>query len=206
MVKREGRELTPTDLNRSGGDVRERQPEEVREREIVRRCVDGDTTAWRSLYDRHFPDVERLVASLGILDSEADDICQEIFVIIYRNLARFRGEARLSTWIYRLATREAIRFARKRRLVRGLTELFAREKREGLPIDWSESEAGRRHYLRQLLDRLSPERRLALMLYEIEGLPVSEIARISDCAENTVWTRLHRARTELEKIAKEATQ
>ena len=198
MVKLEGIERTPTDISRSGP--------EARERDMVRRCVEGDTTAWRTLYDRHFPDVERLVSSLGIVDAEADDICQEIFVIIYKNLARFRGEARLSTWIYRLATREAIRFARRRRLVRGLTELFARDKREAAPADWSESEAGRRHYLRQLLDRLPPERRLALVLYEIEGVPVSEIARISDCAENTVWTRLHRARTELEKLAKEAMQ
>jgi RNA polymerase sigma-70 factor (ECF subfamily) len=198
MVKLEGIDTTPADPSRSGV--------EAREREMVRRCVDGDTSAWRTLYDRHFPDVERLVASLGIVDAEADDICQEIFVIIYRNLARFRGEARLSTWIYRLATREAIRYARRRRLVRGLTDLFARDRGRELPIDWSESEAGRRHYLRQLLERLPPERRLALVLYEIEGLPVSEIARISDCAENTVWTRLHRARTELEKIAREAIQ
>jgi RNA polymerase sigma-70 factor (ECF subfamily) len=198
MMKSEGVERTPTDLTRSGL--------EAREREMVRRCVAGDTTAWRALYDRHFPDIERLVASLGILDAEADDICQEIFVIVYRKLGRFRGEARLSTWIYRVATREAIRFARRRRLVRGLTEIFARDRRAAAPTDWSESEAGRRHYLRQLLDRLPPERRLALVLYEIEGLPVSEIARISDCAENTVWTRLHRARTELEKIAREATK
>jgi RNA polymerase sigma-70 factor (ECF subfamily) len=199
MVKREGIERTPTDLNNRSGL-------EARERDMVRRCVEGDTAAWRTLYDRHFPDVERLIASLGIVDAEADDICQEIFVIIYKNLARFRGEARLSTWIYRLATREAIRFARRRRLVRALGDLFARDRREAAPPDWSESEAGRRHYLRQLLDRLPPERRLALVLYEIEGVPVSEIARISDCAENTVWTRLHRARTELEKIAREALQ
>ncbi len=197
-MKRESFDRTPADPARLGL--------EVRERDMVRRCVEGDTTAWRALYDRHFPDIERLVSSLGITDSEADDICQEIFVIIYRKLARFRGEARLSTWIYRVATREAIRFARRRRLVRGLTELFVRDRSDAKPADWSESQAGRRHYLRQLLDRLSPERRLALVLYEIEGLPVNEIARISDCAENTVWTRLHRARTELEKIAKEATK
>ena len=87
MVKLEGIDKTPAgDGSRSGL--------EAREREMVRRCVEGDTTAWRALYDRHFPDVERLVASLGIVDAEADDICQEIFVIIYRNLARFRGIAR----------------------------------------------------------------------------------------------------------------
>jgi RNA polymerase sigma-70 factor (ECF subfamily) len=199
MVNRSGRERAPGDPT-AGAAV------EDREREVVRRCVAGDTAAWRALYDRHFPDVERLVAALGITDAEADDLCQEIFLIIYRHLARFRGEARLSTWIYRLATREAIRFARKRRMRRSLAELFAREKRAALPPDWSESQAGRRHYLRQLLERLPPERRLALVLYEIEGLPVAEIARISDCAENTIWTRLHRARTALEKIGKEATR
>jgi RNA polymerase sigma-70 factor (ECF subfamily) len=174
------------------------------ERELVRRCVGGDTAAWRALYARHFPDVERLLWALGIADAEADDLCQEIFLIIYRHLGRFRGEARLSTWIYRLATREAIRFARKRRLRRALADLFARERRALAVSDGWEGAAGRRHYLRQLLARLAPERRLALVLYEIEGLPVSEIARIAACAENTVWTRLHRARAELEKIAREA--
>ena len=198
MVKLEGIDTTPTDPTRSGVDARER--------DMVRRCVAGDATAWRSLYDRHFADIERLVASLGIVDAEADDICQEIFVIIFRNLARFRGEARLSTWIYRVATREAIRQARRRRLMRGLADLFSREKRDAPRADWSRrATPGDATYLRQLLDRLPPERRLALVLYEIEGLPVSEIERrISDCAENTVWTRLHRARNELEKIAKEA--
>jgi DNA-directed RNA polymerase specialized sigma24 family protein len=88
------------------------------------------------------PDVERLVASLGIIDAEADDICQEIFVIIYRNLARFRGEARLSTWIYRLATREAIRFARRRRLLRGLADLFARDRGPQLPQDCRRARPG----------------------------------------------------------------
>jgi RNA polymerase sigma-70 factor (ECF subfamily) len=173
------------------------------EHDLVRRCVAGDAGAWRALYDRHFPDVERLVSVLGISDAEGDDLCQEIFLLIYRHLPRFRGEARLSTWIYRLATREAIRFAKKRRLRRRLAELFARERNATAPAPWADSAAGRKHYLQELLGRLAPERRLALVLYEIEGVPVSEIARICDCAENTIWTRLHRARGDLEKMAEE---
>src|SRR5262249_44202355 len=115
-----------------------------------------------------------------------------------------RAEAHLSTWIYRIAARETIRFARRRRMRRRLSDLFHRERRATLPDDWSESAASRRHYLRELLDRLPPDRRLAIVLYGIEGLPVAEVARIADCAENTVWTRLHRARTDLEKMAREA--
>lgn len=170
------------------------------EQALVGRCVSGDAQAWRSLYDEHFPMVERLVRSVGVTDGDLDDLCQEIFLIVYRHLGRFRGDARLGTWIYKLAVREAIRFAKRRRLRRSLGELFARERGERPPSDWTESEAARRHLLRQLLARLAPERRMALVLYEIEGLSVTQIAQLASCRENTVWTRLHRARGDLGRM------
>jgi RNA polymerase sigma-70 factor (ECF subfamily) len=173
------------------------------EQDLVRRCLTSDPAAWRALYDRHFGKVARLVRALGIVDAEADDLCQEIFLIIYRHLGSFRGEARLSTWIHRLATREAIRHAKRRRMKRALLELLKRSEHPALPRDWSENEAARRQFLSQLLARLSPERRLALVLFEIEGRPVEEIAEACGCAVNTVWTRIHRARVQLEQIAKE---
>jgi RNA polymerase sigma-70 factor (ECF subfamily) len=179
------------------------EPSIAAERELVGRCVRGDPLAWRTLYDRHFPQVDRLVHALGILDTEADDVCQEIFVSVFRSLRRFRGEARVSTWIHRVAVREAVRFAKRRRLRRVLAALFLREHEAAPPPASSETEASRRQYLRRLLDRLAPERRLALVLHEIEGLPVAEIAAIAGCAENTVWTRIHRARGDLERIAGE---
>jgi RNA polymerase sigma-70 factor (ECF subfamily) len=173
------------------------------EQELVRRCLASDPLAWRGLYDRHFGKVARLVRALGIVDVEADDLCQEIFLIVYRHLGSFRGEARLSTWIHRLATREAIRYAKRRRMKRALLELLRRAEQPVLPRDWSENQAARRQFLNQLLSRLSPERRLALVMFEIEGRPVEEIAEACGCAVNTVWTRIHRARAQLEQIAKE---
>jgi RNA polymerase sigma-70 factor (ECF subfamily) len=173
------------------------------ELELVGRCLQRDAGAWRLLYDRHFARVARLIRALGIVDGEADEICQEVFLIVYKHLRSFRGDARLSTWIHRLATREAIRHAKRRRAKRALLDLFAKSERPILPRDWSENEAARRQYLNQLLARLSPERRMALVLFEIEGRPVEEIAEVCGCAVNTVWTRIHRARTQLEEIAKE---
>jgi RNA polymerase sigma-70 factor (ECF subfamily) len=173
------------------------------ERELVRRCLGRDAAAWRTLYERHFNKVLRLVQALGIADVEADDLCQEIFLIIYRHLRSFRGEARLGTWIHRLATREAFRHVKRRRMRRALVQLLARERPPELPRDWAENEASRRQYLGQLLARLPPERRLALVLFEIDGRPVEEIAEICGCAVNTVWTRIHRARVQLEQIGKE---
>jgi RNA polymerase sigma-70 factor (ECF subfamily) len=173
------------------------------ERELVRRCLAHDATAWRALYDRHFGKVLRLVQALGITDAEADDLCQEIFLIVYRHLGSFRGEARLSTWIHRLATREAFRHVKRRRMRRALAQLLAREQPPPVPRDWAENQASRRQYLGQLLGRLPPERRLALVLFEIDGRSVEEIADHCGCAVNTVWTRIHRARVQLEQIAKE---
>jgi RNA polymerase sigma-70 factor (ECF subfamily) len=173
------------------------------ERELVRRCLAQDAAAWRALYDRHFTKVLRLVHALGIADGEADDLCQEIFLIIYRHLRSFRGEARLGTWIHRLATREAFRHVKRGRMRRALVSLLAREQPPPVPRDWAENEAARRQYLGHLLGRLPPERRLALVLFEIDGRSVEEIADICGCAVNTVWTRIHRARVQLEQIAKE---
>jgi RNA polymerase sigma-70 factor (ECF subfamily) len=174
------------------------------EQELVRRCLAQDGSAWRALYERHHGEVARLISALGIVDGEADDLCQEIFLIVYRHLRSFRGEARLSTWIHRLATREVIRHAKRRRLRRALLQLLERAEPLVMPRDWAENQAARRQYLAQLLGRLRPERRLALVLFEIEGRPVEEIAEICGCAVNTVWTRIHRARTELERMAAEA--
>jgi RNA polymerase sigma-70 factor (ECF subfamily) len=173
------------------------------ERELVRRCLARDAAAWRTLYEQHFHKVMRLVQALGIGDAEADDLCQEIFLIVYRHLRGFRGEARLSTWIHRLATREAFRYVRRRRVRRALVQLLAREQPPVVARDWGENQAARRQYLGQLLGRLPPERRLALVLFEIDGRSVEEIAETCGCAVNTVWTRIHRARVQLEAMAKE---
>ncbi|HEY2901564.1 MAG TPA: sigma factor, partial [Polyangia bacterium] len=55
------------------------------DRALVARCLARETTAWRALYDAHQPRVARLIAALGIANAEADDVCQEIFVIVYRH-------------------------------------------------------------------------------------------------------------------------
>ncbi len=176
------------------------------DRALVDRCLARDTAAWRALYDAHHARVARLIAALGIVDGEADDVCQEIFIIVYRHLRTFRGEARLSTWIHRLATRHALRHAKRRRLRRALMDVLVRAAPPRLPSDWGENAAARRQYLTQLLERLPPERRLALVLSEIEGRTAEEIAAQCGCSTATVWTRVHRARVQLEKLAREAEQ
>ena len=169
--------------------------------DLVARCRRGETAAWRSLYDRHAPMVFRFLAAFGVPPEDRDDAAQEVFVAIYRSLAHFRGEARLSTWIYRIAARNASRAGRRRRVRQMLSTLLVREPPPPPIADVSEK-TERLRLLDELLAKLSPKKRLVLVLVEIEGVPIEEVAKIAGCPENTAWSRLHYARAELMALAR----
>jgi RNA polymerase sigma-70 factor, ECF subfamily len=173
----------------------------VEDDELVDRCRLGDTNAWRTLYERHSPSVHRFISALGIPPEEREDAAQDVFMAVYRSLGRFRGEAQLSTWIYRIAARHAVRMGRRRRVREFLSVLALREPPPPAPPDPSER-ASHLHMLDRMLSRLNPKKRTVFVLFEIEGLKVDEIARVVGCPENTVWSRLHHARSEMLKMAR----
>jgi RNA polymerase sigma-70 factor (ECF subfamily) len=153
------------------------------------------------LHDRHARTVYRFLSALGVPPEEREDACQDVFIAVYRSLDRFRGAARLSTWIYRIAARGAGRAMRRRKMRALLATLLQQEPAPPPDPDPSERSA-RLAVLDDLLQRLSPKKRLVLVLFEIEELPVDEIAKVAGCPENTVWSRLHHARTDLMRMAK----
>jgi RNA polymerase sigma-70 factor (ECF subfamily) len=174
---------------------------QVADDELVDRCRLGDTNAWRILYERYSPSVHRFISALGIPMEEREDAAQDVFMAVYRSLASFRGEAQLSTWIYRIAARHAVRMGRRRRVREFLSVLALREPPPPAPPDPSER-ASYLHMLDRMLGRLNPKKRTVFVLFEIEGLKVDEIAKVMNCPENTVWSRLHHARSEMLKMAK----
>jgi RNA polymerase sigma-70 factor (ECF subfamily) len=157
------------------------------------------------LHDRHASTVFRFLSALGVPAEEREDACQDVFIAVYRSLDRFRGAARLSTWIYRIAARGAGRAMRRRRMHTLLATLLLREPPPPPDPDPSEKSA-RLALLDGFLGRLSEKKRLVLVLFEIEELPVDEIAKIAGCPENTVWSRLHHARAELATMARKSTR
>jgi RNA polymerase sigma-70 factor, ECF subfamily len=183
-------------LNRTAPTAR------ISDAELVARCCAGDRGAWRSLYERHAALVYRFLSALGIRDPEREDACQDVFLAVYRSLPSFRGESQLSTWIYRITARTTGKLIQKRRLRSTLAAMMLSEPPAPLP-DPSE-ETTRTLMLDRMLDRLHPKKRLVLVLFELEGIPVDEIARIAGCPTNTVWSRLHHARLDLTKMAERA--
>jgi RNA polymerase sigma-70 factor, ECF subfamily len=168
--------------------------------ELVQRCRTGDTNAWRALYDRHASCVHRFISALGVPPDEREDAAQDVFMGVYRSLGTFRGEAQLTTWIYRIAARHVGRMGRRRRMREVLSALAMREPPPPPPPDPSER-ASRLRLLDRMLAKLNPKKRMVFVLFEIEGLPIEEIARVVGCPENTVWSRLHHARAEMLKLA-----
>src|SRR3954462_14267425 len=114
-------------MNRRPAATSSVSPSPLADAELVERCRMGDTAAWRSLYDRYAPSVHRFISALGIPLEDREDAAQDVFVAVYRSLARFRGEAQLSTWIYRIAARHAVRMGRRRGVREFLSALALRE-------------------------------------------------------------------------------
>ena len=124
--------------------------------------------------------------------ADAEDAMQEVFLAVHRALPRFRGEARLTTWIYRIALRASLRCKARRPASHALDSDW--------PVADGEPHMAWREEVRRLLSamqRLSAEQRAVLSLFAIEGLSHREIADVLGVPEGTIWSRLHKARRSL---------
>ncbi len=162
---------------------------------LVRNCRAGDPAAWRALHRRYYPVAAAFLRKLGALPEEIEDACQDVFVELYRNLASFRGQAEMKTWLYRLCVTQARRTrgrSKVRRVIRERLQRFMPERVSVPAATITDSTAMQR--VIGALASLSEGDRLVFVLYEFEGLPGRQVSEIAGCPEATVWRRLHYAR------------
>jgi RNA polymerase sigma-70 factor, ECF subfamily len=174
----------------------------VDEAELVTRCRRGERLAFEQLYRVHRRHVAaNLYRVLGDRN-ELDDLVQEVFVIAFRGMDRFRGDAKLSTWLYRIAVNVALgRLRARARKPPPLPSEPAAEEAsaEGTPETLlAQREDVAKVY--RVLARLAPKKRVVLVLHEIQGLDIKEIADIVGAPLVTVRTRLHYARKEFYRL------
>jgi len=167
--------------------------------DLVRRCLDGDEGAFEALFRRYEPIVRRLLTHATGDAEVVDDLCQEVFLKVFRNVSRFRFRASIKTWIYRVAVNVAIDFSRgsaRRRLAEPEPDWDRVPARGPDPAE----EAARRELralVRRYMMELKPKLRTTLVLREIHGLGYAEIAQVMRCPIRTVETRLRRAREQI---------
>lgn len=161
---------------------------------LIRRCVDGELLAWRQLHREYYPIAQSFLRRMGLPVDELEDVCQEVFLQLFRSLGGFRGESSLKTFLYRVCLTHATRQRRRTRLVAQVRHLLALEPKSTCTCPGEVSEATLHERLEVGLSNLGVGHRAAFVLFEFDGLGGKAIAQILGCPEATVWRRLHEAR------------
>lgn len=172
--------------------------------DLVKSWQAGDEGAFEQLVRRHENKVFRLLLRMMGNREEAEDVSQETFLSLHRHGHRFRGEARFSTFVYRVASNAALNRRRTLGRNRARIQKLAVRQAAGDDLPYSprnpEDATGGVEIsaeVRRALDSLKPALRLPVLLYDIEGLAYGEIAEVLGVAEGTVKSRIHRARQAL---------
>jgi RNA polymerase sigma-70 factor, ECF subfamily len=176
---------------------------------LVKRCLEGDSDAYRHIVDRYKDRISGVVYSITRSKTDYEDVTQEVFIKAYRSLGTFKFESSLSTWLYRIAVNQAIDYVRKKKAVRILSlegiEEWVLERLQGRRAEFSPvpediRNAETKEAVEWALAKLPDDARSILILREYEDLPYEAIADILGISESAVKSRLFRARSELKKI------
>lgn len=174
---------------------------------LVARAQAGDEEAFAELFRGHVDRVFRLALSiLGRgFEAEAEDVAQEVFVKVHSSLKSFRGDAKVSSWIYRITFNQALNVkARARHRKVHLDETALDGAATGEPGPHSALETAQRdRALSECIQELPEVYQSALHLYYWLDAGVGEVAALLDVPENTAKSYLHRARQLLDGMLKE---
>jgi RNA polymerase sigma-70 factor (ECF subfamily) len=166
------------------------------DRDLVVRCQAGDPAAFDTLYHRYASRLYALACRMAGSRADADDLLQEIFLLAFRRLGTFRGEASLGTWLYRLAMNRCLdhvrsRSARNDSLTQSLdADLAGAPPRAYAPGAVSPG----RLDLERAIERLPAGCRAAFLLHDVQGFDHHEVGEILGIAEGTSKSQVHKAR------------
>src|SRR5207249_4339849 len=162
---------------------------------LVDACRQGDRAAQEELYRLYRVRVFNLVARIGG-EQDADELSQEVFLKVFRGLAKFRGDAALGTWIYRLAVNAALTHVTRRPRERSLDDSAWEEPAQTPPV----RDPRLRERIAEALSALPGGYRAVLVLHDVEGLSHEEIADILGCRIGTSKSQLHKARQKMRDL------
>jgi len=177
---------------------------------LVRRAQNGDESAFQEIVERYQSKVFSIIHGIVRQRNDVEDIAQQVFTKIYFSMRNFDFRSSLITWVYKITVNECFDYLRKKK-VRKLVYESDMSEDEARRVENSENGSGRavradttlarRDYVIKLLERVSGEERNLLMLKEVEGYSVEEMARRLNMNENTIKVKLFRARQKLVKAS-----
>ncbi len=157
---------------------------------LVERVLAGDQEAFQTLYANYHDKVFAIARGILLETEEASDAVQEIFTLVFRNLARFDRRSKFSTWLFRIAVNRSIQQARRMKGRRSQVPLSEAHDR-AMP---AEDDIADEPQIAEAMSKLHPTDRAILTLFYWDELSLQEIADSLSCSANAAKTRLFRAR------------
>src|SRR5450432_2456722 len=173
---------------------------------LVQRAQAGDEAAFREIVEKYQSKVFSIIHGIVRQKNDVEDIAQQVFAKVYFSIRNFDFRSSLITWIYKITVNECFDYLRKKKVRKlvyesDLSEDEVRRVENTEPATdrtpRADTTLARRDYVTKLLTRVSEEERNLLMLKEVEGYSVEELAGMLNMNENTIKVKLFRARQKL---------
>ena len=178
---------------------------------LIAAALAGSPNAWKKLVKRYESRLFNQSLRLMGNPSDAMDLLQEVFLGVYRNLHRFRGDAKFSSWLFRIAHNKAIDLSRRKRLLAGTPlnveggadplEILPADRQQEPEINLMHSELNQR--IVERLGQLPLAQRLVVELKVFQSMTFEEIANMQDISENTAKTRFYAALKKLKQTTED---
>ena len=183
--------------------------EHYSDQEIIQKVLSGQTSLFEVIMRRYNQRLYRIQRSY-ISDEEAiKDTLQQTYLKTFKNLDSFRGEAKFSTWITRIAINEALKYLNRKNRYSDIHEVSGVIAGKSHPDDNKNTpeenmiQSDLQHLLEEAIDQLSPKYRSVYMMREIEGMNTEETAKCLEISKSNVKVRLHRAKKKIQKKLEE---
>ncbi len=189
---------------------------EDEDRGAVQEAIRGNREAFDVLVEKYYKKIYNLAYRFVGDREEANDLAQEIFTAAYKNLKKFRGDAKFSTWLFQIASnrgKNKFKYLKRRGHFANRPQTEEEEERDplksGIPDHSTNPEtllAGKQiqRLVQKAIDDLDPDHKEIVVLRDIEGFSYEEIARVLNLPEGTTKSRLHRARMVVKEKLKKA--
>jgi len=146
------------------------------------------------IFRDHAPFAWRALRQLGVPEADAEDLCQEVFVVVHRKLPEFEGRSSLRTWLYGICMRTASDHRRRAHVRREKVTDRLPERMGSAPQQREIERRQAKAVLDEALSGLDEDKRAVFVLYEIEQLTMAEVAEAVGCPLQTAYSRLYAAR------------
>lgn len=165
---------------------------------LIKRFIDGDESVFGELVKRHKDKVRNIVFLTLSNNEMVDDIAQEVFITVYRNLKTFRFESQFTTWLYRITINKCKDYLRKK----NIRKIFLPLQEEEPVFENINEDSDIKQIVRDAVAALPDKLRIPIVLKDLEGFSYQEIAESMQCEIGTVKSRIFRGREALKKILK----